>query len=58
MHNTASIGIVPYRADVETPEAMMMQADLALYRAKDGGRNQFRFHVAELDRQVRERVID
>ena len=35
----------------------MMKADLALYRAKDEGRNQFRFHVAELDRQVRERMM-
>jgi diguanylate cyclase (GGDEF)-like protein/PAS domain S-box-containing protein len=57
VHTSASIGVVPYCADVETPEAMMMKADLALYRAKDEGRNQFRFHVAELDRQVRERVM-
>jgi diguanylate cyclase (GGDEF)-like protein/PAS domain S-box-containing protein len=56
MHTTASIGVAPYCADVATPEGMMMKADLALYRAKAGGRNQFRFHVAELDRQVRERV--
>jgi EAL domain-containing protein (putative c-di-GMP-specific phosphodiesterase class I) len=36
---------------------MMMKADLALYRAKNEGRNQFRFHVAELDDQTRERMI-
>src|SRR5665811_1649305 len=42
---------------MEAPEAMLMKADLALYRAKDEGRNQFRFHVAELDRQARERVM-
>ncbi len=35
---------------------MMMKADVALYRAKDEGRNQFRFHDAELDRRVRERA--
>ncbi len=57
VHTTASIGVVPYRDDVEGPEAIMMKADLALYRAKDEGRNQFRFHVAELDRQVHERVM-
>lgn len=56
VHATASIGVVPFCADMEAPEAMMMKADLALYRAKDEGRNQFRFHVAELDRQARERV--
>ena len=57
MHTTASIGVAPYCEDVEAPEAMMIKADLALYRAKDEGRNQFRFHVEELDRQVRERVM-
>jgi diguanylate cyclase (GGDEF)-like protein/PAS domain S-box-containing protein len=56
VHTTASIGIVPYRADIEGADAMMTKADLALYRAKDEGRNGFRFHVAELDRQVQERV--
>lgn len=56
VHASASIGVVPFCADMETPEVMMMKADLALYRAKDEGRNQFRFHVAELDRQARERV--
>ena len=30
---------------------MMSKADLALYRAKEEGRNQFRFHGAELDKQ-------
>jgi predicted signal transduction protein with EAL and GGDEF domain len=35
---------------------MMMKADLALYRAKNEGRNQFRFHVAELDERTRERI--
>ena len=49
IHTSASIGIVPYRSDVDGIDAMMMKADLALYRAKNEGRNQFRFHVAELD---------
>jgi diguanylate cyclase (GGDEF)-like protein len=56
VHTTASIGIVPYNKDIDGADAMMTKADLALYRAKDEGRNQFRFHVAELDRQVQERV--
>ena len=56
-HTTASIGIVPYRGDIAGADAMMMKADLALYRAKNEGRNQFRFHVAELDEQTRQRMI-
>ncbi len=54
---TASIGIVPYQADIASVDAIMMKADLALYRAKNEGRNQFSFHVAELDEQTRERMI-
>jgi diguanylate cyclase (GGDEF)-like protein/PAS domain S-box-containing protein len=54
---SASIGIVPYRADIAGADAMMMKADLALYRAKNEGRNQFCFHVAELDDETHERMV-
>jgi diguanylate cyclase (GGDEF)-like protein/PAS domain S-box-containing protein len=57
VQTTASIGIVPYGRDVAGADVMMMKADLALYRAKNEGRNQFRFHVAELDEQTQERMI-
>lgn len=53
---TSSIGIALFSHDIAGPEAMMVQADLALYGAKDEGRNCFRFHSADLDRQVHERV--
>jgi diguanylate cyclase (GGDEF)-like protein/PAS domain S-box-containing protein len=54
---TVSIGIVPYRSDIAGADVMMMKADLALYRAKNGGRNKFSLHVAELDEQTRERMM-
>lgn len=53
---TASIGVAPLNADAGDAEAMLAQADLALYRAKDEGRNQYRFHSADLDETVRKRV--
>jgi len=57
VHVSASIGISRYTPEVPGPDEMMIQADLALYRAKEDGRNCFRFHSADLDRQVQERVV-
>ena len=53
---TSSIGIALFSPEASSPETMMMQADLALYGAKDEGRNCYRFHSPDLDQQVRERV--
>jgi diguanylate cyclase (GGDEF)-like protein len=53
---TASIGIASYSSDIPTAGAMMIQADLALYRAKDDGENCFRSHSHELDQQMRLRI--
>ncbi|MBB5047563.1 diguanylate cyclase (GGDEF)-like protein [Rhodopseudomonas rhenobacensis] len=55
-HISASLGISVYGPDTASAEAMMIEADLALYRAKSEGRNGYVFHCAELDRAVRERV--
>ncbi len=54
---TASVGIAIYAADTESPSDMIAQADLALYRAKEEGRNQYRFHTKKLDELVRDRVV-
>jgi diguanylate cyclase (GGDEF)-like protein len=53
---TSSIGIALYSSEASGPEDMMVQADLALYGAKDEGRNCYRFHSRDLDRRVHERV--
>jgi len=57
VHISASVGIARYAPDVAAPDAMIIQADLALYRAKKDGRNCFRFHSADLDREVQNRVV-
>ena len=56
VHASASIGICPYTPGSESPEEMLAQADLALYRSKEQGRNQYHFHSEELDLEVRDRV--
>lgn len=56
VHVTISTGIAFYDPEIDGPEAMLTQADLALYRAKGEGRDRYCFHAVELDRQVRERV--
>lgn len=56
MRISVSIGISPYVPDCTGPDAMLAQADLALYRSKDEGRNRYHFHSDDLDRQVLERV--
>jgi diguanylate cyclase (GGDEF)-like protein/PAS domain S-box-containing protein len=53
---SVSIGISPYVAGSVSSDAMLVKADLALYRSKDEGRNQYRFHSDDLDQEVLDRV--
>jgi len=57
LHITASTGISVFTPEVASPEEMIKQADLALYRAKELGRNQFHFHSEALDAATIERVM-
>jgi EAL domain-containing protein (putative c-di-GMP-specific phosphodiesterase class I) len=53
---SASIGISPYIPGNAGADTMLVQADLALYRSKDEGRNQYHFHSDDLDREVLDRM--
>ncbi len=48
----ASIGIALYGDDGRGADELLAHAELALFRAKQGGRGTFRFHDAQRDREV------
>jgi diguanylate cyclase (GGDEF)-like protein len=56
LHVTASIGISSYPADGEEPEILVRNADTAMYRAKELGRNSFQLCTPELTSKALERV--
>ncbi len=53
---TASLGIAVYPRDGADGKTLLKHADIALYQAKDAGRNCHRFFQSEMDLQVREHV--
>jgi diguanylate cyclase (GGDEF)-like protein/PAS domain S-box-containing protein len=53
---TASVGVALYPQDARDPEALMKSAELAMYRAKESGRNAYQLYTAELQTRVTERM--
>jgi len=51
----ASLGVSLYPDDGKTVEGLLANADMALYRAKEGGRGGYRFFKREMDQTIRER---
>ena len=56
-HVTASIGITIFPLDDTDAEHLLRNADTAMYRAKDAGRNGFQFYTAEMNDQAQERLV-
>ncbi|MDQ3288441.1 MAG: EAL domain-containing protein [Pseudomonadota bacterium] len=52
----ASVGISVYPHDEVEFDALFRKADLALYRAKFGGRGTYRFYAAQMDTAVHQRA--
>jgi diguanylate cyclase (GGDEF)-like protein len=53
---TISIGIAMFPADGEDEQTLMKNADIAMYHAKEGGKNSFRFYSEKLNTDSLERL--
>ncbi len=51
---TASIGITLFPADAEDPDILIRNADTAMYRAKESGRNNYQFFTSEMNAHAME----
>lgn len=53
---SASIGIVMFPEDGDSVETLLKNADAAMYRAKDAGRNRFEFFSERLNAESRRKI--
>ena len=56
-HLSASIGISIYPGDSPDATALLRNAELAMYRAKDQGKNNFQFHSPQMNARSLEYVV-
>jgi len=54
---TTSIGISLFPSDTEIPEELMKYADVAMYRAKDKGRNNYQFFTSDMTARAHEMLV-
>ncbi|HYD59273.1 MAG TPA: EAL domain-containing protein [Noviherbaspirillum sp.] len=53
---SCSAGIAVYPADGDDPDVLVENADLAMYRAKELGRNNFQFYTSAMNDRAQERL--
>ncbi len=53
---SASIGITVYPDDASNSTRMLSNADMAMYQAKEAGRNTYRFYTEEMNREMQTRL--
>lgn len=56
MHITASIGITIFPFDDTDIQNLLRNADTAMFRAKESGKNNFQFYTADMNLRIRERM--
>ncbi|MEK6593632.1 MAG: GGDEF domain-containing phosphodiesterase, partial [Pseudomonadota bacterium] len=55
-HVSASIGVSTYPDDADDVQTLLKNADIAMYRAKEQGRNMFQFYAAQMNVHSVERL--
>lgn len=53
---TTSIGISTYPSDSDDPQTLLKNADVAMYRAKEQGKNNYQFYLTQMNVHTRERM--
>lgn len=56
LYSSFSIGASTYPQDGETSDLLLRNADTAMYKAKDNGKNGYQFYNVEMTRYAQERV--
>jgi diguanylate cyclase (GGDEF)-like protein/PAS domain S-box-containing protein len=57
VNTSTSIGITLYPDDASDADALLKNADLAMFRSKAEGRNGYHFYVTEMDAEVQARKV-
>lgn len=56
LHITTSIGVAIFPEDGVTAEVLIKNADMAMYAAKESGRNNYNYYSAEMNQKAHERL--
>ncbi|MCW8859298.1 MAG: EAL domain-containing protein, partial [Deltaproteobacteria bacterium] len=57
VYSSTSIGISIYPEDSADPDSLLKNADAAMYQAKEGGRNTYRFYSSEMNSKALEQLL-
>jgi diguanylate cyclase (GGDEF)-like protein len=57
IHSSSSVGISIYPEDGENSTDLLKNADIAMYHAKEQGRNNFKFYNPSLNRRTQEKAM-
>ena len=56
LYVTCSMGVATFPNDGTDPEALLMNADAAMYKAKEAGRDNVQFYTTEMNTRVHEKL--